>query len=404
MFKKDFPIFENNPWLVFLDSTASTQKPKYVIDGICDFLSNSYSNIHRWSYILAEKSEDLYIASKKKVAQYINASTFREIVYTYNSNYASNFLAYTFAKNWVLEKWDKVIVSITEHHANIVPWLQLKEDLGIELEFINIKDDFTLDIDDLKNKLTSNTKIVSITWVSNVTWEIYPLKEIWKIVKDFNIEIFYIVDASQSFPHLKTDVVEIWCDAMFFTAHKFMAEAWIAVLWMKEEFLRKFKPIFSGWWAICSVKCNTFCNSVSLPDKYEPGTPNINWAVSILKALEYIDQIWWYEKIEEIEAELIEYCLEKFKNLKNIKLIWWTNPKTKVWVFSFVVDNLHSLDVADYLATKNICVRAWQHCAEPFLDSLNISHTLRVSLYLYNDKNDIDRFFEELQNAIEYLS
>ncbi|NDK08999.1 aminotransferase class V-fold PLP-dependent enzyme [Candidatus Gracilibacteria bacterium] len=405
-FKKDFPIFENNPGLIFMDSTASSQKPAFVIDGIKEYLENDYSNIHRGAYSLAERSEDLYEKSKKKVADFIGADSWREVIYTYNANYALNFIAGSLGKSEFLKKGDKVLVSIVEHHSNIVPWLILKDEIGIEIEYINVDEDFNLDLDDLRSKLDENVKIVSVTHVSNVTGQIFDLEKVGEIVKDYNKDILFIADASQSFPHFKVDVKKINCDMIFFTAHKVMADSGLGVWWAKTELLDKMKPIFSGGGAISWVKKFEYKDNNSLPEKFEVGTPNMSGAVSLLKALEYIDSIGGYEKIEEVENELIEYTVEKWKNIKekyDIKILGSLNPKNRVGVFSFLVPGIHSIDLADALAEEDICIRAGQHCAEPFLQSENCSHTCRMSLYIYNDKNEIDRFFELLDKVINKL-
>lgn len=402
-FKKDFPIFQNNTWLVFLDSTASSQKPSYVIDWIKEYLENDYSNIHRWAYSLAERSEDLYEKSKEKVAEYINAQSWREVIYTYNANYALNFIAWSLRKSDFLKKWDKVLISIVEHHSNIVPWLILRDEIWIELEYIKVDDDYNLDLEDLENKLDKKVKVVSVTHVSNVTGQIFDLEEVGKIVKNYNKDILFIADASQSFPHFKVDVKKLNCDMIFFTAHKVMADSWLGVWWAKTEILDNLKPIFSWGWAISWVKKFEYKDNNSLPEKFEVGTPNMSGAVSLLKALEYIDSMGWYEKIEETEKELIEYTVEKWKEIMqkyDIKILWSLKPKNRVWVFSFYIPWIHSIDLADYIAEEDICIRAGQHCAEPFLQSKSCSHTCRMSLYIYNDKNDVDRFFEILEKAI----
>lgn len=401
--KKDFPILINNSGIVYMDSTATSQKPAYVIDAIKSYLENDYSNIHRGAYTIAENSEKLYIDSKKKVAKFLWALDWREIIYSFNSTYASNLLVSSLKRSSFFKKWDKILVSIVEHHANVVPWLILAEEIWVEIDYININDDFSLDFDDLENKLDSNVKSISITHVSNVTWEIFDLERLWNLLNEkcpskWEKPLF-IVDASQSFPHMKIDVKKLWCDFLFFTAHKVMADSWLWVLWWKKDFLENLKPAFSWWWAISWVKKTCF-KEAWLPDRFEPGTPNLTWAVSLLRALEYVENIWWYDKIEEIEKELSSYFLEKFDKLSWVKLIWWKILSKRVSVFSFIVDAVHSLDIAEYLAENNICIRAWQHCAEPFMWELWVNHTCRASLYIYNTKEDIDKFFEVLEKAI----
>jgi len=261
-FKKDFPIL-NKDDIVFLDSTASSQKPKYVIDSVKEYLENSYSNIHRWAYKIAEESEELYFASKQKVCEMINANNAREVIYTYNSNYAVNILTQTLRFNKFLKAWDKVLLSIVEHHANIVPWLILKEEVWIEIEYVNVTDNFDIDLEDFKNKYDEKVKVISFTQVSNVTGQIFGLESIWKLKKK---DTLFVVDASQSIPHFKLDVKKLNCDFMFFTGHKLMAETWIWVLWWKQELLKKLRPIFSGWWAISKVEKTCYKDS-NLPDK-----------------------------------------------------------------------------------------------------------------------------------------
>ena len=385
-----------------MDSTASSQKPSYVIDAIKHYLENSYSNIHRWAYSIAELSEKMYIDSKKKTAKFLNADSWKEIIYSFNSTYASNLLVASLKRSSYFKKWDKVLVSIVEHHANVVPWLILAEEIWIELDYIKVKDDFSLDFDDLEKKLDAKVKAVSITHVSNVTCEIFDLERVWKILKQRKERPLFIVDASQSIPHISLDVKKIWCDFLFFTAHKIMADSGLWVLWGKENLLKDLNPAFSGWWAISWVKKTCF-KEAPLPDRFEPGTPNLTWALSLLKAFEYIENIWAYKTIEALEKDFNDYVLKKFKSITWVKLIWWFNPSSRVSVFSFIVDWVHSLDIADYMADNNICIRAWQHCAEPFMWELWVNHTCRMSLYIYNSLEDIDKFFEILKQAIKYL-
>lgn len=393
--KKDFPIFLHNPDLIFLDSTSSTQKPQYVIDWLTQYLSSSYSNIHRGLYDIAIHSEKLYFDSKKKVAQFLWTSDPQEIIYTYNSNYALNLISQMLRVNKILSAWDKVLVSIVEHHSNIVPWLILKEEIGIELEFVAIDKDFQIDWDDFDKKYDEKVKVISFTQVSNVTWSVFDLAKIGSMKRDDTI---FIVDASQSFPHFSVDVEKLQCDFLFFTAHKIMADTWLWVIWWKKELLQSYKPIFSWWWAINQVKENCF-KAGTLPFKFEPGTPNISGAVTLLKALEYIESIGGYQKIQEIEHELTQYALIEFKKRPHIKLIWSQNLDMRVGVFSFYISDVHAFDIADILAENNICIRAGQHCTEPFMDFLWISGSARMSLYIYNTKEDIDTFFNVLDTT-----
>ena len=225
--KEDFPIFKNNLGLVYLDSTASSQKPSLVIDGIKDYLENSYSNIHRGLYDIAAKSESIYIDSKKQIANLIGADTYKEIIYTYNSTYASNIISWSFRLSNTLKAWDKVLLSIVEHHANIVPWLILKDEIGIEIEYVNIDENYNLDFDDFKEKYDEKVKVISMTHVSNITWQIFDLERVGRLKREDTI---FIIDASQSIPHFKCSVKDLNADFLFFTGHKVLADTGTWVL------------------------------------------------------------------------------------------------------------------------------------------------------------------------------
>lgn len=417
--KKDFPIFKNNPWLVFLDSTASTQKSQKVINSIKTYLENDYSNIHRWAYSLAEKSEKMYEDSKKKMAHFLGADNWREVIYSFNSTYASNMLISSIRRTGILKKWDIVLVSIVEHHANVVPWLMLKEELGIEVDYIWVNKDFSLNFSDLSTQLKNpKVKIVSMTHVSNVTWEVFDVKKVWKMIREGEENSWekrlFIIDASQSFPHTQVDVKELQCDALFCTAHKFWANSWMWILWGKKDFLENLKPWMSWWGAISWVKKDCFLEA-KIPDRFEPWTPNLSGAVSILSALEYIEDIGGYERIEQIENDLVEYFLEKIhifnteckrdfqdtEGKNKFILIGGINKKTRAAVFSFNIEGIHSHDIADFLAEHDICVRSGQHCAEPLMIELGITSSCRASFWIYNERGDIDTFFTVLKKCIK---
>ncbi len=392
-YKIDFPIFENNSDLIYFDSTASSQKPKYVIDGIKSYLENNYSNIHRWMYQISEISEKLYIDSKKKVAKFIWVENFKEIIYTYNSTYALNLLASSLWISQKLKAGDKVLVSIVEHNANIVPWLILKEQIWIELEFIDIDENYNLDLEDFINKYDEKVKVISLTHVSNVTGQIFDLEKIGELKRKDTI---FIVDASQSVPHFKVDVKKINCDYLFFTGHKVFADSWIGILWWKKEYLENLTPSFCWGGSVSSVSENWF-NYLPIPEKFEPWTPNITWSVWLLKALEYIEKIWGYEILEEYEEKLVKYFLQKLENFENLKLIWNKNFENRVWVFTLILEWIHSNDIADLLSEENIAVRSWKHCTHSYFKKIDVSHSFRISLYLYNNYEDIDKFFKSLE-------
>ncbi len=397
-YKKDFPIFTNNSDLIFFDSTASSQKPTMVIEGIKHFLENSYSNIHRGMYDIAIESEKLYNDSKKIVAKHLEAN-YKEIIYTANSTYASNLLAQSLKKSGWLKKWDTVLTSIVEHHANIVPWLILKEEIGINVEFIDVDEEYNLDFEDFAKKYDDSVKVISLTQVSNVTGQIFDLEQVGKLKRE---ETLFVVDASQSIPHIPVSVKKLNCDFLFFTGHKIFADSGIGVLWGKKQLLEKMTPAFSGGGAISEVYSDSF-TPAQVPDKFEPGTPNMTGAVSLLKAFEYVESIWGFSVLEKHEQQLTQYFLEKLEAYPNITLIGGKNVVRRVGVFSLVFEDLHSHDVAEMFADKGIAVRSGRHCAHPFLRKIEKKHSLRVSFSIYNDTNDIDTFFEVVEK-IQQLS
>jgi cysteine desulfurase / selenocysteine lyase len=410
MYKKDFPIFHHNPELVYLDSASTTQKPNHVLERMASCMSHGYANIHRWSYELSEQAEEMYHASKSKIASFLWAKSGGEIHYFYNATAAFNYLEASIGfSNWV-KKWDVILLSQLEHHANIVPWQILAKTLGVEVRFTPIKKDWRLDMEALRKELTPNVKVISLSWWSNVTGEILSLAKIRDIINtkySASDKPLFIIDGSQRFPHIQTNVQELEIDFFIFTGHKVFSDTWIWVLYGKENLLRQLSPAWSGWWAINSVTENGY-ESAGLPFRHEPGTPHIIGAASLLGSLEYIESIGGYTSIEKHERVLIDYVFQKLYRspsyLKgNITLINDLNSPERIWVFSFVFPNIHTLDMADYLADHHIAVRAGHHCTEPLHKALGIPASLRMSLSVYNSEKDIDQFFEALEEGISFL-
>lgn len=353
--RSDFPIFTNNPDLVYLDSASTAQKPSVVIDGMRDFMERDYANIHRGAYSLSERSEELYDASKKAVARLIGARSTAEINYTYNATYALNLLVTSLVRSKWLKKGDKVLLSMAEHHANIVPWLIAKEDIGIEVEFVKLSADFGLDFTDLEEKLTSDVRVVSLTAASNVTGGVTDLARARDLIRAHDPDTLFVVDGSQGVPHFRVDVTELDIDFLIFTGHKMMADTGIGVLYGKKEHLKTLVPVFGGGGAINWVHQDCFAPA-GLPSRWEPGTPHIIGAVSLLRAVEYIESIGGYPEIGAIENDLIEYTLSRWQDFKKqfpqVRLIGSEKSENRVGVFGFVVDSIHISDLADAFADR----------------------------------------------------
>ena len=394
--KKDFPIFQNNPWLVYLDNGASTQKPQYVIDWVSEFIAKYYANIHRGSYDLSEKSEEFYFESKKKVWEFLNCKS-SEIIYSYNSTYAINLVAQALCHSKFLWKWNTVLLWIREHHANVMPRKILSEEFGFDIRYISIDSNYEIDWADFSKKYDDTVKVVSVWHISNVTGKIYDVQKIKALLRD---DTFFIVDWSQSFPNIPVDVQLIWCDCFAFTWHKAMAYTWIWWAYLKKDRIKTLNPMISGGWAIKDLDVD-FYELPTTWSKFEAGTPNIIWAVSLLKALEYIDSIWWIQKIREHEQKIVNYCLPRFAEVSDKVQLIWPNTDDRVAVFSFYIpEHKNFNNVWEIFAEQNIAIRCGWHCAYPIHKSLSIPGTCRMSAYIYNDFSDIDKFFAVLNELI----
>ena len=396
--KKLFPIFDRHPDLVYLDNAASTQKPKSVIDWVSSFLVNDYANIHRGLYSLSEKSEELYYESKCKLAELVNCKP-SEIIYSYNSTYCINLLAQALVNSWKLWIWDKVLLWKREHHSNILPWQTLSKLFWFKIEFVNETKNFEIDWKDFDKKFNKKVKVVSLSHVSNVTWQIM---EIEKIREKIWREVFFIVDWSQSVPHFPVNIEMIQCDALIMTGHKIMAQTWLWMMFLKRELVKELNPLILWWWTVKDVSVSDF-SLQNNADKWEAWTPNIVWAVSLLKSLETIEQLGWMEKIRVHEKILIKILCDWFEKRKDkVKLIWNYESNNRIWTFSFIINDENNFNkIWEIFSKNNICIRTWWHCAYPLHKSLDIWWSARISTYLYNTKEDIKKFFDILDEIIK---
>lgn len=398
--RKDFPILNrkiNNYPLVYLDNSATTQKPNKVINAITDYYSNYNSNIHRSVYTLGNESEKIYEDSKKKMANFIGANSFEEIIYTSGTTESLNFTARLLEQ--VVEEESEIIITRMEHHANIIPWQELAKRKNLKLIYLELDEKGNISISELKNLISENTKIVAISHASNVLGNINPVVEIGKLLK--NKDIYYVVDAAQSIPHFKIDVKEINCDFLAFSLHKMCGPTGIGVLYGKKDLLEKLNPVEYGGGMVGIVQDST-TSWAQLPDKFEAGTPLLAQSAGLKATLEYLEEIGM-ENIKNYTKELSKYLYIKLKELDDIIIYGNDNFDNRVSLISFNVKGIHPHDLTSFLDEKGICIRAGHQCTQPLLQSLNTFSVARVSIYLYNTKEEIDFFIETLKETKEFF-
>ena len=391
--RDDFPILQNRK-MAYLDSGATTQKPKQVIEAIEKFYENNNANPHRGAYSLSIEATEEYENTRKKIAKFINARYEEEIIFSKNASESLNLVAYSYGLD-NLKKDDEVVISIMEHHSNLVPWQYVTGKTQSNLKYMYVNENYELSKEEIESKITDKTKIVAITHVSNVLGTINPVKEIIKYAHKKGAIV--IVDASQSIPHMKIDVQDLDADFLAFSGHKMLAPLGIGILYGKREILNKMNPFLMGGDMIEYVyeQKTTFA---PLPNKFEAGTQNVEGVIGLGAAIDYISNLG-YEKIQEIEDELLDYAREELSKLDFLKIYMTPNRKNHSAVISFNIKGVHPHDVASILDTENVCVRSGNHCAQPLLRYLGEDSTCRMSLYFYNTKQDIDMLVEALKKA-----
>lgn len=396
--KEDFPILANSN-ISYLDSGATTQKPIQVLNAVTEYYKNFNANPHRGAYKLSIQATKVYDDAREKVAQFINSKESKQIVFTRNATESLNLIAYSYGLE-NLKKDDKIVLSIMEHHSNLVPWQYVSKKTGANLEYMYTNENGELTLEEINSKITPGVKIVGITQVSNVLGTINPVKEIIK--KAHEVGAIVIVDASQSVPHMKIDVQDLDADFLIFSGHKMLAPLGIGVLYGKKELLEKLTPFLFGGDMIEYVyeQDTTFAE---IPTKFEAGTQNVEGAVGLSAAIDYLNSIGM-DKVEEIEKELLTYALEKMNKLDFITVYGPKEVQRHAGVISFNVNKIHSHDVASILDSQNVCIRSGNHCAQPLLRYMGIDSTCRASLYIYNTKEDIDKLIEALYKTKEMFS
>ena len=392
--KKQFPIFENNNEIVYLDSAATSQKPGEVIDAVQKFYELSNANPHRGAYSLSVLSTQLYSDSRYKVASFINAKYDEEIIFTKNATEALNLIAYSYGLD-NLNEGDEVVLSIMEHHSNLVPWQKVTKIKKAKLTYMYVNENYELDDNEIESKITNKTKIVGVTHISNVLGTINNIDKIIK--KAHAVGAVVIVDISQSISHYKFDVQKTDADFVVFSGHKMFAHLGIGVLYGKKDLLEKMSPFLMGGDMIEYVyeQDTTFA---PLPNKFEAGTQNVAGVVGLASAIDFINKVG-YDNIQEHEQDLMEYAIDSLKKLPYIKMYISPNKINVSSVISFNINGVHPHDVASFLDAKGVCVRSGNHCAQPLMRYLNTDSTCRVSFSVYNTREDVDKLIE----AIEFV-
>ena len=398
--KSQFPILKQKnrgKKLIYLDNAATSLKPLSVIEAESDFYKNYYGSVHRSVYELGEKATNAFEGARNKVAKFIGSKDSSSIIFTKGATEAINLVADAWGFS-NLGKDDIVLITEMEHHANIVPWQVITKRTGATLDYISIKEDGTLDMESLKNKLTDKVKMLSITQASNVLGTINPLKEIIYLAHQNNTLV--MVDGCQSIPHFKIDVQELDCDFFAFSGHKMLGPTGVGVLYGKQDLLEEMEPYQTGGGMIKEVGLQESTWN-DIPYKFEAGSPNSSQVIGLSYAIDFINELGINEITKHTEM-ISEYA---FKELSKIDGITIYGPsQNRISIVSFNIDGIHSGDIAQMLDYEGITMRSGRHCCSPLMDKLDISSCLRLSLYLYNDSSEIDLFIEKLNATITTLS
>ena len=399
---KDFPILNreiNEKKLIYFDNAATSQKPKVVIDALSNFYSNTNANIHRGVHTLSMESTYLYDEAKDKIAEFINAPNSNSIIFTRGTTESLNLIADSWGQSNLKEP-DNIVITELEHHSNIVPWQELIKKTKSKLKYIPINSDGTLNLSNINNIITKNTKLVSMTHVSNGIGTINNIKEIIKIAK--SVGAITIIDAAQSAPHMPLDVADLDCDFLTFSGHKMLAPTGIGVLYGKKEILEAMPPYQKGGDMILEV---TFDKSTwnEIPFKFEAGTPNIAGAIGLSAAAKYLMEIGM-QNIREHEIEITKYAYSNLMNINGIEILGPENIDIRAGLISFNIPDIHPHDLGTFLDSKGIAIRTGHHCAMPLIKKLGSHSSARASFYIYNTNQEIDKFTTEINNSIKYFN
>ncbi|MFC3928509.1 cysteine desulfurase [Streptococcus caprae] len=398
--RQDFPILDqlvHDENLVYLDNAATTQKPRSVLETIERYYREDNANVHRGVHTLAERATAQYEASREKLRHFLNAKSTKEILFTRGTTTGLNWVAH-FAEQ-TLQPDDEVLISVMEHHSNIIPWQQACQKTGAKLVYAYLKDG-QLNLDDLKSKLTTKTKFVSLAHISNILGCITPVKEIVELAHE--VGAYMVVDGAQSAPHMAIDVQELNCDFFTLSGHKMLGPTGIGVLYGKEDLLNLMNPFEFGGEMIDFVY-EQEATWKELPWKFEAGTPNIAGAIAMGAAIDYLETVGM-DAIQAHEDELVAYVLPKLQAIPGLTIYGPQNPAEHAGVIAFNLDGVHPHDLATALDYLGVAVRAGHHCAQPLITHLGIHSAARASFYLYNTKEDCDRLVEALLETKEYFN
>ena len=399
--KKDFPIFErdiNGNKLTYLDSGATSQKPNSVIDKMNDIYKFNNANVHRGTYVLSSETTSEYESVRYKLQSFLNASESDEIIFTKGTTEALNFLANSIANKFMGEG-DEIILSEIEHHANIIPWQMVAEKYKLNINYVKVNDDFSLDLDDLSSKLSSKTKVVSIVGESNLSGMLPNIKEINNLVRS-NSDALLIIDGAQLVPHRKVDVQDLGIDFLVFSGHKMLGPTGIGVVWGRKELLNSLDPVYGGGDMIEEVHYDK-ATWAPVPHKFEAGTPPYVEAIGLGAAVDYLENLGMSE-VEKHSDELREYGRKVLLDIDGVNVIH-SEQDIAGCTFGMYVDGVHAADLSLMLDTHGVAVRAGHHCVQPFHRKLGIDATIRSTAYIYNDKEDIDTLKSALISSVEML-
>jgi cysteine desulfurase/selenocysteine lyase len=392
--RREFPIFETNPGLVFLDSGASAQKPRSVIDGLSQFYRNDYANVHRGVYALSGRSTDLFEEAREKARAFLNAADEREIVFVRGATEAINLVAQSWGPAH-LKAEDEIVISDLEHHSNIVPWQMLRDRLGLKLVVAPTDETGEFDLGRFEALLSPRTRLVAVTHVSNVTGALLPVERIVKLAHAVGAKV--LIDGCQAVPRMPVDVRALGCDFYLFSGHKAYGPSGIGVLWGRYDVLASMPPWQTGGGMILSVNFD-HTDFQDPPHRFEAGTPDIAGAIGLGIALDFIESLG-REAILEHEEALTGYGVDRLSRIPGVQLVG--GGQRRLSILSFNVDGVHPHDVGTVLDRHNVAVRVGHHCAQPLMEKLDLAGTVRASLGVYNDEVDIDRLAEALEACRE---